>query len=152
MDIFFFFFWYEYVWWGRKVVFLLILQGFVELELRLRPLAFPLPLYRQCPVSPPSCIFIPPLEVIHFENSPFSVCTESLLVTRTLFSRLRWTKSFLAVVVGHWSRVSSLLSCPYPCNWAVCFSQSLKQSVHGDGTQEADPQNLASSPFMVQLS
>ena len=82
----FIFFWYEYVWWGREVVFLLILWGFVELELRLSPCAFPLPLYHHGHISPPSFIFIPLLEVIHFEDSPCSVCIESLLLTRTLFS------------------------------------------------------------------
>lgn len=74
----------------------------------------PSPLYHQCPVSPPFCIFFPPREVIHLEDSPFNLCVESLPGTRTHFStfRIGRTKSFRAVAVGQWPRASSLLLAP----------------------------------------
>ena len=127
------------MWWGRKVVFLLTLWGFVELKLRLPPLLFPfhdtasvlshpLPAFSSLPWK--LLILKIPLSVRalspFWRPGHFSVDSSGL----SLFGQRLW-------VIGPGSAPSRLA--PAPCNRAICFSQSLKQSVHGEGTQRLIP-------------
>lgn len=64
------------MWWGRKVVFLLILWGFVELELRLPPLLFPFH-YTANVLSHPLPAFSSLPWKLLILNIPLSVCALS---------------------------------------------------------------------------